>query len=369
MSATKLRLGLVGPLPPPEGGMANQTRQLAQLLGKEGLDVRVTRTNGPCRPAWLDRIRGVRGLARLAELRLQLRSLTAHSQVMHVMANSGWAWFLCAAPAIRAATKRNLPVVVNYRGGLAREFLAESSGRVLPVLRQAHAVIVPSRFLQEVFAGYGIRADIIPNIVNREVFKPVARPDGGRHVVITRNLEHIYGIDIAIKALARVHAEFPDLTVSIAGAGPDRAQLEALVATLQLTNVVRFTGRLDVNSVAQLYGQADIVLNSSRVDNTPNALLEAASCGVPIVSTQVGGVGFLLEHGRTAWLVPPESPEKLAEGLSHVLRDAPLRATLRANALQLAHACSWDVVKNQWLQLYDELARGATKKLQPVSQS
>jgi len=58
MSATHLRLGLIGPLPPPEGGMANQTRQLARLLGAEGIDVRIARTNGPCRPAWLDKLRG-----------------------------------------------------------------------------------------------------------------------------------------------------------------------------------------------------------------------------------------------------------------------------------------------------------------------
>ena len=356
-AADALRLGLVGPLPPPLGGMANQTRQLARLLASDGLDVRLVRTNEPYRPAWVAHLRGVRAFARLLPYRRALAAISREVDVVHVMANSGWAWFLFAAPAIRAAVTRSVPVIVNYRGGLAREFLRRSAARVLPVLRAASAVVVPSPYLREVFAEHGIAARIIPNIVDTNVFRPCepARP-AGRHVVVVRNLEAIYGLDTAIRAAAILRATFPDLIVSLAGAGPERAALERLSAQLGVAGLIRFTGRLEVEQVAGLYREADVALNPSRVDNAPNALLEAAATGVPIVSTDAGGVPHLVQHGHSAWLVPVDDPEAMAQAVARVLRDAALREKLRTNAAALAAACSWPVVGRQWIELYRSLA-------------
>ncbi len=355
-----LSIGFVGPLPPPPGGMSNQTRQLADSLGAEGIDVRIAATNAPYRPAWIGKVRGVRGIVRLVPFRRALRALAGNVSVMHVMSNSGWAWFLCAAPAVDAGVRRGIPVIVHYHGGLAREFLAKSAARVVPKLRRASAVVVPSRFLQEVFGEYGVESHVIPNGVNLDLFRlgPERVQDGrGVSIVITRNLEAVYGIDTAIRAAAILRNEFPDLVVSIAGAGPHRAALEKLTADLRLENVIRFTGRLAPAEIAALYAQADIVLNPSRVDNTPTSLLEAAASGVPIVSTNVGGVPYMVEHERTAWLVPPDAPEAMAHAVVQVLRDLGLRRRLRENGVELANSCSWPTVKQQWLKLYDRVIR------------
>jgi glycosyltransferase involved in cell wall biosynthesis len=357
--AHALRLGLVGPLPPPSGGMANQTRQLAALLRGEGLSVSIARTNEPVRPAWLQSLRFVRGFVHQVPYRRSLSALAREANVMHVMANSGLAWFLLAAPAIEAAHRRGVPVVVNYRGGLARDFLRTSGPRVLEVLRLADALVVPTSFLREVFAEHGVEARVIPNVVDVDMFAPAPAPrvaGDAPHVIVTRNLEPIYGIDIALRAAALLKNAFPGLRMSIAGTGPERAALEALTASLGLSGAVRFTGRLEVAQMAALYREADVVLNASRVDNTPNALLEAAASGVPIVSTDAGGIPYLLQHGKTAWLAPVESAEQLAAGVERVLKDESLRRSLRDAGLELAQSCSWPVVRAQWLGLYEQLA-------------
>lgn len=353
-----MRLGLVGPLPPPAGGMANQTRQLAALLRAEGVEVRFVRTNEPCRIGWIRRVRGFREVFRFAFYIKDLVSIARKVDVLHVMANSGWNWHLRAAPAIVIGAARGVPVVVNYRGGLAREFLSKSGAIVRATMRLASAVVVPSRFLQEVFSQHGVCAEIIPNIVDLETFQPGGdEPRRGVHIVVTRNLERLYGIDTAIRAVAILRNEFPDLVVSIAGTGPDREPLERLSAQLGLNSIVRFTGSLDVGAVAALYRAADVMLNPTRADNAPNALLEAAASAVPIVSTDVGGIPYLVEHGRSAWLAPPENPEALAEGVKLVLRDQKLRDALRANGLALAKSCSWPAVRPQWLGMYCRAAR------------
>jgi glycosyltransferase involved in cell wall biosynthesis len=350
---------LVGPLPPPSGGMANQTRQLSELLTQEGLDVRIVQTNAPYRPAWAEKLPVVRALFRLVPYLWRLWRDSRTAQVAHVMANSGWAWFLCAAPAIQIAKWRGVPVVVNYRGGLAREFLAARSRWVLPTLRKAHRLVVPSGFLREVFAAYGVEAQVIPNVVNVERFSPqgvaITRPRLD-HVVVARNLESIYGIDLAIQALAILKIRVPTAHMTIAGSGIERAKLEAQMRAAGLSDAIKFSGRLEVEQMAALYREADVVLNPSRVDNTPNSILEALSCGVPVVSTDVGGVSFLVAHERTAILVAPENPDAIAAGVARVLGDAALRERLRIEGLALARACSWPEVKQLWLEAYLGLA-------------
>lgn len=348
------RVALVGPLPPPAGGMANQTRQLAALLAGEGVAVEVVRTNSPYRPAWVANLRVVRAPFRLVQHLAELRRAVRSADVVHVMANSGTAWFMFAEPALRVARHYGVPAIVNYRGGLAREFLAKRAGHVAPLLRSAAAVVVPSRFLQQVFETHDVRAHVVPNVVDLALFTPrePATPSDAPHVVVTRNLEPIYGIDAGLRALARLRESRPGLRVSIAGDGPERSALERLAGELGLRDAVTFTGRLTPAEIAALYRSADVVLNPSRVDNTPNALLEAMACGVPIVSTDAGGIPYLVSHGRTAWLAPVDDVAGLAEGLQHVLRDGALRAALRANGLELARACGWNVVRSQWLDLY-----------------
>lgn len=354
---TQPRVLLVGPLPPPAGGMANQTRQLRQLLAAEGLAVTLVQTNAPYRPAWIGRLPLLRALFRLVPYVLRLWRAAADADVVHVMANSGWAWHLFAMPAIRIAKARGRAVVVNYRGGLAAEFLAGSARSVVSTLSDT-LLAVPSGFLQQVFRRHGVESVIIPNVVDVGCFRP---PDPPRapslaapHVVIARNLESLYGIDVGLRALAAVAERFGGLRVSIAGSGPERDSLESLARDLGLGDRVRFTGRLDVSQMVRLYQSADVVLNPSRADNTPNSILEALACGVPVVSTDVGGIPFLVTHRHSAWLAPPESPQALAEGVCETLENPALRAALVKNGLAIARSCAWPVVREQWLDAYRE---------------
>ena len=94
MTLDGLRLAIVGPLPPPAGGMANQTRQLAELLRAERVDVTVVQLNAPYRPRFVGRLRGIRALFRLMPYLLSLWRAAGRVDLFHIMANSGWSWHL-----------------------------------------------------------------------------------------------------------------------------------------------------------------------------------------------------------------------------------------------------------------------------------
>lgn len=350
--ARALRLAIAGPLPPPSGGMANQCNQLAALLMADGIDVEVVRSNAPYRPSWVAGVRGVRAFLRLIPYSRALWRAAGRSDLIHVFANSGWAWHFFGVPAVWIARMRGTPVIVNYRGGDAAAFLERSARWVLPSLRAASTLVVPSAFLQQVFARHGIEAEIVPNIIDLQRFKPRSPEITDRPcILVARNLEPIYDIATALRAFAVLRAEIPARMV-IAGSGPERDRLVELAADLGISEAVAFVGRLDNASMAAHYQQADIALNSSTVDNMPISVLEAYASGVPVVSTNVGGVPFIARDGETAVLVPPRDPHAMAGALLRVLRDRALYLRIRGNALQYVARFGWPTVREQWFACY-----------------
>lgn len=345
-----LHIGLIGPLPPPYGGMANQTQQLAELLRSEGLTVTLVQTNAAYRPQWIAQLPLIRACFRLVPYLIALWQLTGRCQVIHLMANSGWSWHLFAAPAIWIAKLRNTPLIVNYRGGEAETFLARSPRSVPLSMRQTSELIVPSGFLQAVFARFDMPATIVPNIIDIAHFNnPTPHRTKRHHLLVARNLEPIYDNETAIRAFLTVHRKHPDATLTIAGSGPQAESLVALAKSLGLADAVRFAGRLDRDAMAQAYREADIAINPSLVDNMPNSVLEALASGIPVVSTNVGGVPFIVNDEQTALLVPAKSPDAMAEAILRLMDDSALAEKLVNNGLV-------EVKKYTWQQVWPLLA-------------
>jgi glycosyltransferase involved in cell wall biosynthesis len=357
MSDLALRIGLIGPLPPPFGGMANQTQQLAELLATGGAHVTVVPVNAPYTPAWIGGVPWVRALFRFMPYLSTLWRAAGRSDVFHIMANSGWSWHLFAAPAVWVARHRGVAVVVNYRGGEAAEFL-RGSGRVVRfTLRRACALLVPSGFLQEVFLRHQMQAEILPNIVDLSRFHPregapVAGIGGAPHLVVARNLEALYSNETAISAFALVRARFPCARLSIAGSGPEALRLRQMVGALGLDGAVHFCGRLDRDAMAALYRSADLVLNPSLADNMPNSLLEAWASGVPVVSTNVGGIPYLARDGVTASLVPPADPRAMAQAIISLLTDDAVWRSRAQAGLEESKRYTWAQVQPVLMEAY-----------------
>ena len=355
----KGKLLLIGPLPPPYGGMANQTAQLARLLRETGVKIELVQTNSPYRPSWIGHVRGLRAVFRLGNYFSSLWRAIDRADTIHLMANSGLSWHLFAVPAIWIARIRKKPILINYRGGKADEFLRYQALWVLPSLRSASCLVVPSGFLQSVFGNYGLKAAIIPNIVDidRFPYKHIDHPQVGKdpHIVVTRNLEEIYQPLIALEAFYRIAMNFPSSHLTIAGEGPERAKLERRIEQLGLENQVSLTGGLVPEQMTKLYQSADVLLNTSKVDNTPNSLIEAMAVGVAIVTTRAGGIPFLVEENVEALMAEVGDIEQLSQSIVRLLTTPGLYSQLVISARRKAEMFSWREVKPIWLSRYQQL--------------
>lgn len=359
------RVCIVGPLPPPSGGMANQCEQLVRLLRDDGVPVELVRSNPPYRPAWVGRIPIVRAAFRLLPYLGRLWAAAGRAQVLHVLANSGWAWHLFAWPALVIGRLRGAAVIVNYRGGLADAFLSGAPAHVLRSLRGASLRVTPSVFLQRVFARHGLDAEVIPNVIDLSRFAPAERraEPATPHVIVVRNLEPIYDIPTALRAFVQVRERYAQARMTVAGSGAELGRLRSLALELGLGDAVHFSGRIDHAQIPALYAQAHCAINPSRVDNMPNSVLEAFASGVPVVSTDAGGVPDIVTDGQSGLLVPVGDAPALARAVLRVLDDPALAQRLAQAGLAEAQRYAWPRVRGLWLAAYRRVAAQSARAI------
>ncbi len=357
-----MKIALIGPVPPPAGGMARQTIQQQSLLEAAGVPVVLIPTNADYRPAFIGKLPVVRAVFRLVQYLIVLLIHLPKVDVVHLMSNSGWSWHLFSTPALIIARLFNVPVVVNYRGGEADAFFSRQWSWVKPFITLSRDLVVPSHYLVNVFKDYGLSAKVIPNTLDSAVFNADGRDDSSHLVFVARNLESIYGIDIAIRAFDRIHADFPELRLVIAGSGPQEAELKQLVDSLGINDRVQFVGRLDQAGMAEHYKKAGILLNPSKIDNSPNAVIEALACGTCVVSSDVGGIPFLIDHEKNGLLVSGHDARNYADAMSSVLSGSAKHAALTRAGLLKAKQFDKTRVIGQWITTYQKAAQGKTPK-------
>jgi len=357
-----LNLGLIGPLPPPYGGMANQANQLYQLLQKEqDVEIYFVQTNKPYPSPLVANIKGIRAVVRLISYIGDVYKLAGQVDVIHMLANSGWSWQLFSAPVIWIAYLRKTPVIINYRGGEAKTYFKKSIKWVAPSMNKANVIVVPSGYLNQVFSEFNFKTQIIANIINLKRFQPLQNKAINYkkpHLIVTRNLEAIYGIAMSIKAVALVKEHWPNVILSIAGSGYQKEELQKLAVDLGMEKNVCFTGKLQPEEIASLYQSADIMLNPTTVDNMPNSVLEAMATGVAIVSTNVGGIPFVVENNKTALLVDTNDEKAMAEKIMLLLNNPEMHKNLVQNGLLEVQQYAWENIKKQWVDLYKLLGHG-----------
>jgi glycosyltransferase involved in cell wall biosynthesis len=169
-----------------------------------------------------------------------------------------------------------------------------------------------------------------------------------------------------LRAFALVRDAVPGARLTAAGSGPEQAALKALCTELCIAESVEFCGRLDRDQMAALYRSATVAINPSRVDNMPNSVLEAMASGIPVVSTNAGGVPFVLHDGTTGLLVGIGDHVALAHAVLRIVGDRQLAARLRDAALADVQQYAWPRVRQRWVDIYASVRSGARIEVRPA---
>jgi len=283
---------------------------------------------------------------------LLLRELR-RADVVHIFSASYWSFVLSPLPAVLVAKAYRKPVLFNYHSGEAPDHLRRSF-IAAAVLRAVERNVVPSTFLRDVFEGHGIRAEVIPNVADLDRFSYRIRDPLRPRVVSTRNFEAHYNVACTLRAFARLQTRFPDATLTLVGAGPEERALRSQVASLGLRNVT-FAGRVAPAEMPRYYADADIYVQTPAIDNMPVSVLEAFASGLPVVSTDVGGVPGMLRDGVHGLLAPDDDDASIADHMIALLENPDEARQLASAALETCRRYVWPVVREQWLAAYRQL--------------
>jgi glycosyltransferase involved in cell wall biosynthesis len=284
--------------------------------------------------------------------------------VAHVFSASYTSFLLAPLPAIVAARALGRPVILNYRSGEAPDHLARS--RVARMaLSKVDLNVVPSRFLVQVFERFGISASIIPNLVDLQRFGYRPRVPLTPRILSTRNLEPLYNVACTVRAFRLVQDRIPSATLTLVGGGSEEPMLRQLVQQLGL-HAVTFVGRVAPHDVADLYAAHDIYLQSPNIDNMPTSILEAYASGLPVVSTDAGGISAILTHGEHGLLGPVDDHAALAGHVLSLLDSPALADRLTRAALATCDHYTWSALREQWLGAYRAVLRAQAPTPSPA---
>ena len=335
-TSKNLRICITAPFVPFTGGMSTQAEMLSKHLEDEGFIIHRIRTK-TATPLKLKAFWNILKYAR-------------HSDIIHTHCSSYWG-FLPAVMSFIASKLYKKRFIITYHGGEASYFIKKFGFIILPILKRIDTIIVPSDFLREVFNNFGVTTVVLPNMLDVDQYTYAERNSLKPDIVIVKHLETIYNIEMALKMFRIVKDRFPEARLTIVGGGPQRDVLKKLADELNLKDVV-FTGQIRHDQVSDMYAASDIFIHCSKVESFGMVLLEAAASGLPIVSTNVGGISSIIKNEENGLLVESDDSADMAKKVIYLLEHPREALKLAHNARKLSETYTWDSIRSKLMEIY-----------------
>ena len=292
--------------------------------------------------------------------------------------------FILSFSCFKCLKKLKPDVIHSHSADLG--FFSSIPARLLriPVINTCHGVSFPDeqynftkRFAEKFFLKYGgfkkiITVDkssldffkeagisntiYIPNGVDLERFdfKRIERKDNQKtRFLFVGRLEGEKGLKYLFYAVSRLKEENRSFEVLLVGSGSQEKKLLELAKELEIEEYVQFEGRVDMNHIIDFYHQSDIFLLPSIHEGLPLSLLEAWAAGLPVITTNVGGMAKICENEKNALIVTAKDSEALFDSMLRLIRDEELKRKLGENGRKLIEEkYSWDKITDKVISVY-----------------
>lgn len=247
----------------------------------------------------------------------------------------------------------NIPYVPILRGGNLPNRLNSDKKKSFFLFRNAWINIAPSMYLLKTFEENGFQNLLyIPNSIEIKKYnfkKRTMKPK----LLWVRSFSKIYNPHLAIKILENLLIDYPDATLCMVGPEKDGSLEECKSYVKNHPLPVTFTGKLEKDEWISLADEYSIFINTTNFDNAPVSVIEAMALGLPIVTTNVGGIPYLLKDNEEAFLVSQNSVQEFVTAINNLLIDSNEAHRLAINARKKAESFDWEKVKHEWFNILD----------------
>jgi len=340
------------------GGQSRQAVRLQELFRDEpAVDISFIPHNpqlpGPL--GWLQQIKYLRTFVTTVAYCVLLFLRVPRCELIHVFSASYYSYLCCVAPAILIGKLFGKKVILNYRSGEAEDHL-RNWRTAIPTIKLADQIVTPSGYLVDVFARFNLKARFIFNIVELDRFIYRERKPLRPVFLTSRLLEPLYNVPCVLRAFALIQKQYPEASLTVAADGWLRPDLENLARSLGLRNT-RFIGFVPFAEMPKLYDSADIYLTATNIDNMPSSVTECMASGLNVVTTIGGGaIPYIMTDRESGIIVPPNDHEAMAAAALRLLAEPDFAVTLARNAREASKRFTGAAIKQQWLELYQQLA-------------
>ena len=243
----------------------------------------------------------------------------------------------------------SIPYVPILRGGNLPQRLKNSPNTTQSLFGKAMINIYPSAYLGSFFEKAGFtNLKYVPNTIEIKNYSYIKRDVVRPKLLWVRSFDSIYNPMMALHVLEELLKEYPEASLTMVGPAKDESY-DACYAFAKAQELpVTFTGLLSKEAWIDLAPSHDIFISTTNFDNTPVSVIEAMALGLPVVSTDVGGMPFLIENKKDGLLCPANNVEPFVDCLSSLLSTPELVQHIAENARIKAETFDWNVVKKHW---------------------
>lgn len=258
-----------------------------------------------------------------------------------------YAWI--SAIFCRIIKLRYIPIL---HGGNMPIRLQKSTLFCNSIFKYSHKNIVVSNYLKNNFDNYGFSSVLIPNSINISNYACKKRTNINPKILWVRSFHKQYNPKMAIDVLYNLQKKYENVTLCMVGPDKDGSMEEVIKYSKELGvyNQLEITGLLKKSEWVKLSQRFDVFINTTNVDNTPVSVIEAMALGLPVVSTNIGGIPFLIESGVDGLLVESNDINSMVSKIKMLLDDKSLVQKLTTNARKKACSMDWDSIKNLWIK-------------------
>ena len=219
------------------------------------------------------------------------------------------------------------------------------------IFNNSYQNIAPSGYLKYEFEIKGYTTQLIPNVIPIANYTFKERKKITPKLLYVRAFASIYNPTMAIEVLKELKKKYPEATLCMIGPDKDGTlkDVKHLINTYGLQDSVEITGVLSKKEWHKKSKDFDIFINTTNVDNTPISVIEAMALGLPIVSTNVGGLPYLISNNIDGVLVDKEQPILMADQIAEIIEEN--KSSFAKKARIKAEGYDWNIVKHQWLEI------------------
>ncbi len=247
-----------------------------------------------------------------------------------------------------------IPYVLILRGGNLESRLEKSKKLSAKLFNGAKTNVVPSAFLLHKFHEKGFNnLTYIPNTIEIKKYPFKLRKEIRARLLWVRSFAEIYNPTLAVEIVKQLQSE--GIYVSLCMVGPDKdgSLLKCRRMAEKFNLPISFTGLLSKEEWISISKDFDIFINTTNFDNMPVSVMEAMALGLPVISTNVGGVPFLISDRKDGILVSPDNSLQFIDAIKYLINNPVESHIITTNARTKVESFDWDNVKHSWFKLLD----------------